>query len=39
MIGAQSFFKGTADEWSIYTGVPAKKIGENIIGKQRWGKI
>jgi UDP-N-acetylglucosamine acyltransferase len=39
MIGAQSFVKGITDEWSIYVGVPAQKIGDNIIGKQRWGII
>jgi len=36
MLGANSFLKGCSRAWTIYAGVPAKEIGENLRGKQRW---
>lgn len=36
LLGSGSFLKGTADEWEIYVGSPAKSIGINRIGRNRY---
>lgn len=36
MLGAQGFLKGTTGEWEIWAGVPAKYLGPNTVGLERW---
>ena len=36
MVGAQAFMKGSTGEWEIWAGVPARKLGVNTVGLERY---
>lgn len=36
LVGANSFLKGDTREWRIYAGSPARDVGANDVGFERW---
>lgn len=37
LVGAQAFLKGETGEWELWAGVPARLLGPNSVGLERWG--